>query len=1782
MKNIIKVLGIAILSIGLVVVFGLYANKVNKNKYTEFKDAGYVINTNFDKNTTVSGESASADVSSTKYYFDGNAKYSKNYNDEYKFSNTSKQEVVVSKENFIHYNDESIGAFKKIAILDLEHIDDKIIKYYTLPDKNVLTKGNKGYLAKNVSDNVEFVSFILKISENKYMIVAPNIDVSIKGEVKNFKNTYLELQYFDGDIVRLENSDTKIQNISEEFYINVGDNIIIDLSNKNIYLNKEKKLNLNEITIESDDNINLSGIDEDTTFMTEKEKEESKKKAEEEAEESIRKEKEEIEEAKNKAGSTGNASINTQNPLNGIADGNVGIASTDTSEEIVTENNDYDPVFSVSEFEVTASSVYAKFAYEDPSGVLSDAPTISLIDAGNNKVLDTLKVTGGITEFTYENGSLNQNTNYVLVVNSDYTKNGETLNKDFIQKSFMTTSIGVSVEKDYFSTKSLNFVINKENDSDVRALTARLYDKSGNVLRTEEIQFNGNSQNLSFTGLSPNKEYKLEVTDFLYNNTVISENFAIIENYKTLKRTPVVSNIDFNIDKVHSKFVLTTNNINDKDSGLLKLRYEVYDARTLSVDGNAEPVKVVDSPSLGSVDITVDDDIVERGVPYVFKVIAVFNDNEKEIEYETPFSDIMQLDGKVHPSVRFESENVTFERISGIVNIVDKYGTVDYGKPVTIVYTDSHGISKTETFSNVSPRIPIDINGLRANNETYTFDVYGTVDLNDGYGAVNQLIGTFTVNTSDIKSFLLESEVLNDDSMAFKVNAKLTSVNGEDNELEANTLSNLTFNLYSGKDTSGRKLKSISFTDRNLEPYESDLKSTYYDNEFTITPQTFGVTNNYLKSYESLTIEVTNANDYTIWPNTSPIINNTITLDVNDYVDGNNNPEKITITYIRNKNAGDHRDSALKDDTIVGISAKSTYLNEKKTAKSISYYLYDVNNPNTPIAKAENLPIGDDGVIPSQEWYLNYGTPQDTNDTEFRRGNTYFVTYVINVQKSDGTISHIPASGADSSENISIEKQMPVFYTYPSTMNGNELVWAYKYTDIDHALTSNKIFYKLNNIDIASYDISEQDSFQNLRLNLQSSGTVGLFTYVKLLKKNTTDEEKRITLQDISSIIEAPLLRYVITEETNRILITVPNYTNYLDYFNKVTSVAVEFVAGNKKKVIDDLTLDESGNIVVDLSSIEELIGNTVTVNLYAYYDSNLIGFDTDKTASGIYTNKFVLKEATNDNTGGTGIYYVPDVNRLSKSPIAYLSEFEFTLNKNANLAGNHTISITDRINTDKSYNLALDSGGFKFTDNNEYIHFYPSKIAKLDFTCENNTFEFNELIPSISLTENNKYLIDAEIDNASVTIKSISNKSSIRNNTIFLKLYKTDVNQLSSELVYEKAISIDDINEPIILDGLDPSSYYYFTISAITDDSGVKKQLYDIDQKNDTTRYSFETLGTLDITNSRIYYSADSYDKKKLIFDYTLNSTKSIDHISYSFYEVNYDNNGNPMYTLIPESKVKINDDIVPRTNMEAIIPIPPSSDINTSKNYAVGVKGYLKKSNGSIYELEEVYSNIYNFSKLKDPYIYVYPTSRNNTEGSIDLKVAAIDTHKVIVDGKYYIKIFDDEGNEITSPNIRESYTGSNTISLENLDLQKSTSVKIYYTTNTLNSSSEDKLVNKVKTYIIRPVNNNGISVGEVYAATNLTDRSKVNLVFSESLKLDLIKQIKYTIMKDGESVLSYDPVENFVPSASACGTNTCYTYTLQSIINSTGIYQIQIQFFEADGNLVDEITVEYTYTI
>ena len=1788
-KNWLRIAIFTSLAIILVGAFTFFSIKINKAKYTDFKDAGYVISTNY------SSGNDTTDINSEKYYFSENTSYHKNNNSTYSFTNSSNEDVSIDNDNFIHYNDGSIGVFKASALLNLNNLGDNIIKYYGLNSKNYLTKEGNKYLAKSVSENIEFTNFLVKISSTKYMIVAPQINIHIKDDVRTISDAYIELQYFDGNIIRIENNNFKLQSVASDFYIEVGDNVIIDLNSKNIYLNKEQKINLEEITIDSNDHVDLDNID-DANFATEDEKKKQQEEEKKKAEAELAKAKKELEDAQNKIKEDIKSNFSSENPLNGITNGVVRPSSPDTSDEIIDDSiNSKDPSFTISKFEVSANGVVAEIKYEDASSVLVGSPTVSLIDAGNNKIIDAVHLNTGLTSVTYSNETLSQSTNYVLVVNANYSKDNETVNKDFIQKSFVTKSLGISLIKDYFSTTALNFKIKLNSDCTVKTLTAKLYNASGTLVSNQLISTESlRSVNLNFDNLDPNTTYSLELSDFVYQNMVISDNFTIKEQYKTLKRSPKIGGTTFSVDKVNSKFVLETNNIEDKDNGIVKLRYEIYDMRTLTGDNTPVPVKTIETSSLGSVDVNVDGEDIERSVPYTFKVFAVFNDNEKEVEIEHGYpKEYMQLDGKVHPSVEFQSENVTFERISGIIQINDLYGTVDYYKPIKVIYTDSHGISNTLSFNLATLKIPIDVNGLRANNETYTFNVYGYVDLDDGYGSTNQLIGTFNVNTNNIKSFLLES-VVNDSSLTktFEIMAQLKAINGEDNTLEANTLNNLTFNLYSGTGTTGQLIKSVSYVDTNLNEYESDLKKTYYDKTFEIIPETFGLTSSALRSYENLTIEVTNAYDYTKWPNESPIVNNIITLKARTPLEDPDTNPKIATSYIRNKDADKlHHDDALKDDTIVGVRALANYDNSNRYVKYITYYLYDATNPDKYIAKSDYLPVNDDGSIPETIFYLGYGTAQNVLDTDFRRGNTYYITYIMDVDvNGDGKIDegvHIPTTGIAASDNMTIPKELPNFKTYPSTVistsAGAKLMWAYKYTDVDNALENNQIYYKVNGSIYGSNNVSISDNFQTFPISLDYSGSYGLYTKVRLLKANQA-EDYELTTQELDKLLQVPSgIKYVINLGTNRLMLSIADYDLYSVFFEKVTNFKITFTANNKTREFDDVEFDYTGTAIIDLSELEDFINENVEVNLYAYYDSGVIGFDTEAKASGIYTQNFALKQAS--TALAKGEYYVVKGDSLQNNATAWNSLFSFSLNKTPLQNGYYNFNLKNDSNYSGSYYLDLDEGGFKFTENNENIYFAPSQVAVTKLTSDNNFFTFTGLVPGVSLKKDGKYLIDVGIDSAEVTVTVSSASNTIQDNKIYFEVYETDENMIeaNSNLIYTKEVNISDLTSPVVLDNLRPNAYYFFKIKANVIDNGTVSymSLYDIDNKTNVINYPISTLSNLTLLNQSFTFSATSYDTKYLTYNYTLENTKNIDHISYTLYTVSTNGSGEKVYTPVNDTyNVTISDDVNITTNMSKKISIPPSSGFKTGINYAIGLKAYLKKSNNTLYELDTTYSNNYYFGQLSAPYFYIQAL-RDTDKNTLTFKVNPIDANYTLVKGQYTVGFYDEEGNEITN-SYGDIYTGGKNFVLDNIDLTKRTQIVITYKANLTNTSNEDDIQVSYKTLNVNGLTGDGIDVGDIYATTNLNDKSKINLTFSNSIRLSDITAIRYSIYKDGVVVASPSGLEAFTPTANVCGTSTCYGYTLKSIISGTGIYYIQIQFIDASGKTVDERTVSYAYTI
>ena len=111
-------------------------------------------------------------------------------------------------------------------------------------------------------------------------------------------------------------------------------------------------------------------------------------------------------------------------------------------------------------------------------------------------------------------------------------------------------------------------------------------------------------------------------------------------------------------------------NVSDPDNGITSYRYEVYDARSIAAGDNT-PLATINKTDNSSAILKVNDSDIQRGVPYVFRVIIVFDDNDKEYEYVTDLSEVMKIDGVQYPTVSFEEDNVTFERITGRIIITD-------------------------------------------------------------------------------------------------------------------------------------------------------------------------------------------------------------------------------------------------------------------------------------------------------------------------------------------------------------------------------------------------------------------------------------------------------------------------------------------------------------------------------------------------------------------------------------------------------------------------------------------------------------------------------------------------------------------------------------------------------------------------------------------------------------------------------------------------------------------------------------------------------------------------------------------------------------------------------------------------------------------------------------------------------------------------------------------------------------------------------------------------------
>lgn len=1813
-KYIFFIVGIGIILAGLL-VYNVY--NVQKENTKVFEDPGYILQ-------SASSQSQKID----KYYFNADEEYKIKNNQKVIFKDTSGDEVTTGKDNFIHYNNGSISSLKKGVLINLANIEQDPITYYSIAANQVVNKQGDNYWINHLNGRLQFTNLIWKISDTKYLIAGNGMTVSFNDGTTKEINGYLELEYLDNQVIKIYNQEIIYQTISSNVNIKLPDNIEINLQSKTVSKNGETRMNLANMVIDSDDNVEIQEQPEqENNDLNEIEgilqNQVDAQQAAQDAENANNGENDGVA-GQGGSAQTGEGAVGTDGTT-GTGEGGSSNSQVNGggSESIVQDLPELvAPVFNVESFNVDSISVNAQITIQDDEARLVRNSYIKILENSTGKTVYAREESIGTYNIDVSVSTLTPNTDYTLVVESAYDVDGITYTKNFVYKIFRTKSVGITFEKDVFTNSSLKFKVSVDSDSKVKSAQLSLVSSSGTVDQTYEVG-NGTlaGQTAEFIGLQSNTEYTIKLTNVLYDGQIISNGFEQEKTFTTLKDKPEISGPEYEMNKRDSTFTLKLTNVVDPDNGIQGYRYEIYDTRT-GLD--EAPVYTKEVSSNEEIIVNVDEKILSRGVPYTFKVIALFNDNEKIVEYESEYSDIMKMDGVAFPTVRFEKETITYERIQGKLIIEDPNNTIstDETNTLLVTYTDSTGYTRQFSYHG-GLTIPIDVNDLRS-NETYKFRVYTTVDLKDENDPIDEcyiggaiiktltpdtLMGSFIQNNEDTRNtFNLSFKLrrVNDDT-----SGSIDTVNPDDEtlkDLEANTLANLEFRIYAGQPIEnadgtvtmpGTPIRTVNIKDEySQDPYKSKIKEEYYDTSKTITPKFFGAENKDFRD-QKYTIEVLNAFDYTYdggnkIPLTEGLGYNYYVITANGYIPDypTQTEQAIDVTPIRNRDIESPR-AELDAQTVVGYKAQAKYDNSQNYATSVVYTMIDSSTGQ--VIATQELEVGEDGVIPSATFDVGDGTKYGTQDTDqARRGNSYYFTYKVYLDLNhDGTGETewpLPTDNVTlRSQTVTAQKQAPRIIMYPSISTENTITYKYKCADIDNALEKDEFIAYINTnnkkdvkaINANTGDIFEEVTFENL-----IAGNLDIKVSQRVIKTNTAIE-KTLAYQYFEGKIDISNLTYRVELEENSVSITVSGDEAKLD---RITALKVTFedTASRTVRIVQDLQVVNNNMLTVSFNDISDLLDLETEVTVEAYYDTGVTGYDTQ--------SDYVAYQKTYKS--GEQVYYY-SINRegnLVPTTSVNSNMFEST-NANTDSETSETFNLINPIDSSITA-LELNYSQNGFTYQNDVVLQKEIGLQKLT-TDGSNIIKFNLIIPGISMLKDgstSELDINEELDRVQINATLINKDTiEIKDNMIIVELWKTDENLSNSEKVRDIEIPVSDFSGTVEINNLEPKTYYYIRFKTnIRNKNEVsqdytEKYLYDVDADTVGRYYYFSTLANVNVDNINVVYDPVTYNEKYVKVTYTLDKVlgyQKLRHVIYRWSDETQD------YT---EEVANFEDDL-PKAQMEEKVSANPGSIFTFGTKYKIvitpiaviadeSVEGGQKEIDLGTKE-QEFYLN-----PLSSPLVAIqgYRQDTVKEDGQIEtgtkirFTVTMYDDDKIAVNDKYTVKIYNQNHEEITPEEYKGEYNTTdvnNEFILENVAKDQSYTLEVNFELDYTNDGQEPYTHDNRNTRTVEPINESGISAGNITSVNNSTETNKIDLLFYNSYKIEEIKQIKYSIYNT--SGYNQSDTEDFIPNKTTSITDneTYYSFTLNKNLPTEGRYYIEIQFLDENGDIVDTASVEHIY--
>ena len=1608
---------ILILSIITLIALTIGVIFLTRKSSKEFYSAGYIIN--------------STTTKSNKYYFNDNTIYKENVFGEYTFKDVDNKEVSTSKDNFIHYLDNSLSFMKNGVILDLDNFNEKIVPYYNVTDKIILKYNNGGYTIEANDKTLVFGNLLGRITDNKYIILGSDIRIKLSGNEEPVKGKYFELLFVEDGIVKVENNEGSYQTTTEGTTIFVGDNIKIDLGTKKVFYGEEEKLTLDEMTIDGNENIDID---------TSKVKEENK-------------------------GNDSDSNNNTNNQENN--NGNKPI-DADKNENNNNGNNGEETVEIKKEVSVDLvkalvdiNSLNATIQVIDTANAIKGNLILTLYDVDNNKTTYTkiLSTSPDLQEVVVN--SLTPNTNYYMSIkdSEDY---------EYLARNFRTSSLDLSLKREMVTTNSVNYSVDFSNDDNIKSATVSLYNEKNEIINSYTID-NGNDTSIEFSGLESNKTYSVILDNVIFKNTSYSKIYTINSSVQTLKEKPTIGNISVKANEENKTFELIMEKPEDKDKSIQNYIYKIYDVDTLEENNidTITPVYTFSTINLKNEVLKLGENGLQTNKNYVYKVTVRYYDNYKENEIDTSLSGPFIIAGL--PTITFEEKEIDFNSVHLLLTLKDEGCTVPI--PGRSCYDDTNGFiikyrggRNTEnkyisniTFDPETLTYDLKVSGL-SENTTYTFEVWGNYDLHNDKGLqINKILGTYQVTTAGMESLTMSNWKLNNYSNELPISVNTELIATIPSSTIIDKLDSFKIKLYKGSDVSGELLGSYDVIGND------NIKTNYYNKSFNINSSQFGITDiNNLRELSGgklsryYTIEIADAYD-SDKTNKFNIQDNTFKYEIPAILlleDEVSSPEVI-VEEITKKQAesGEYGDfnalginKYLSSSTVVGYKVTANFDKNKIQ----SYFQGD--NPIMKLnfyANMEGKTIEKKTINFSEDetyttyFFLKDGTDYNTIDNDLRRGNTYTFSMDLSLDtNNDKEIDTSYPNKKPTSATWTSTKEEPRINMYVDSSTSDSITYKYTVVDYDNALVKEEdkylIYYTVGESEEEyTTEISNTASMETFTISNLINNTIYNLSYKKALTKRETPNSINFKyyFDGYYNATEYNLgyeLKYY--DFDNEITLILNNN----EFINRISAYLVTLTSGSLKyqEVISNLSdCGENKCIKIDYAKIKDFKGKETTVTLEAFYDNGFAGFNSKSLLGDYFKNLglvdndsaskvgFIYQEVGNTAPGKYYYIYRNSNNRIesviSTTPKGILgidAKIYKESNKTSTLITSNMVDITKNTFTNYgeiSLNSDVDvlTNGIKLISHNIYIT--PKVLDKVEIQTANNKFKFTSIIPKVSTTLTpliNGAVMDINLSIDTDTLETDYVKTDGKYK-FYIDIYTKDE---ENNLILVKTVETDYENlTNISFAGLNPDSTYYYKVTADMNKNGTKVKTPLFAQgKNGYIEYigTLKTLWKDDILKS-VEYSHKSQKGETVYSTRTLKvitglKSKENFNVKYELYDIN---------NVLEKEGTVLNEDIT--SNSNAIF----TTDIS-GNDFVFGGDYHRLVITAVTTDTEPKTLELYNdklkqttlFNELKKPNITLnQSTGIDEVSGEYDYyisyNIVIEDTDRVIEGGKVNIELED-----------------------------------------------------------------------------------------------------------------------------------------------------------------------------